>query len=229
MFVADTGVEIYRLSGVELRIPSRVLSPRMRIAFSSGKYEALEARYLSRILKDGDRLLELGGGVGFISALAGKTKRIDACCVVEANPELCSIIEETHRINGLTVDVRNGAAFAEFGVEKETSFYLRDNFWGSSLSSTGGFRAEVKIPKLDFQHLIDTFKPSIIICDIEGGEVDLFPGIDLSTVDRVYFELHKSMTGQKAIGRLFRSLIAQGLIYDTDSSVGSVVLFSREI
>ncbi|MFV1878767.1 hypothetical protein [Nioella sp.] len=226
--MSDTEYSYFELKGVSIRIPQEILSERMREAFESGKYESLEARYMHRILKPGDRLLELGGGVGFISALAGKTVELEACTVVEANPLLCEVITETHRRNGFSFRVLN--AVAGPAGEDQTSgipFYLRENFWGSSLDGTRSYRSVTNVARLDLQKLIEEFQPTIIICDIEGAEVDLVSEIDFSTVDRLYFEVHKAETGIKGVYSLFGSLLSQGFSYDPDNSVGAVVLFSK--
>jgi FkbM family methyltransferase len=226
--MSGTEYSYFELKGVSIRIPQEILSKRMHEAFDSGKYEALEARYMHRILKPGDRLLELGGGVGFISALAGKTVELEACIVVEANPVLCEVITETHRRNGLNFRVLNAVACTA-GDARTSSipFYLRENFWGSSLDGTRSYRSVMNVARLDLQKLIEEFQPTIIICDIEGAEVDLVSGIDFSSVDRLYFEVHKAETGLKGIHSLFRNLLLQGFSYDPDNSVGAVILFSK--
>ncbi|KIT14251.1 hypothetical protein jaqu_40450 [Jannaschia aquimarina] len=226
--MSDPDAGRFALRGVKLSIPRALLSERMLEAFQSGKYEALEARYLHCFLRDGDRLLELGGGVGYLSALAGKTVNLDACCVVEANPVLCETIRDTHRRNGFDYEVINALACPPSDDDAETAaFYLRKNFWGSSLDGSAAYEKKIEIAKLDLQKLIDRFAPTVIICDIEGAEVDLVPATDFRGVERLYFELHKSQTGKEGIARLFKALHAQGFGYDPDNSVGAVVLFER--
>lgn len=223
------GEERFVINDVTLAVASEILSPKMRSVLESGKYEALEARHIPKIMKKGDRLLELGGGVGYISSLASKAAPLADVLVIEADPRLCGVISENHRLNGVSGAVKNGVAAPPSVAQTQdrVSFYLRENFWGSSLSSDGKFVEELRVPCLDFQRLVDDFRPSIVICDIEGGETDLFPAIDLSSVDRIYLELHKSQTGLVEIRKLFNALGAQGFSYDPDYSVGAVVLFSR--
>lgn len=226
--MSDTKFSYFELKGISIRLPQEILSDRMREAFESGKYESLEARYMHRILKPGDRLLELGGGVGFLSALAGKTVELGACTVVEANPLLCEVITETHRRNGLNFRVLNSVACpAREDQSSSVPFYLRENFWGSSLDGSRKYRSVTNVARLDLQKLIDEFQPTIIICDIEGAEVDLVSEIDFSTVDRLYFEIHKAASGIKGIHSLFLNLLMQGFSYDPDNSVGAVVLFTK--
>jgi FkbM family methyltransferase len=221
---------VFHLHGVEISLPQSILSAKMREVFANEKYEGLEARYIERVVRDGDRLLELGGGVGFISTLASKKKALEACLIIEANPDLRDIILDTHQRNGSTATVITGVACPpDSTIDAPISFYLRENFWGSSLNSQSKYVRKVDVPRIDLQNLLREYRPTVVICDIEGGEVDLFPNIDMTGVDRIYFELHKTMTGLSKISRLFTALMSQGLFYDPDASVGAVVLFSRQV
>ena len=68
---------------------------------------------------------------------------------------------------------------------------------------------------------------NLIICDVEGAETTLFEDADLTTVDRIFVELHDHVTGLRSVGGLFERMAAHGFVYDPRHSVGSVVLFRK--
>ncbi len=223
------------VQGVQLGLLDVLLTPALIKAFQTGKYENLEARQLPRFLREGERVLELGGGVGFISTLASKAARLEACTVVEANPDLISVIETTHLENGVIASVRNAAALSKRGrgalsvsASNEAAFYRRTKFWGSSLGATPENKSVASVPVLDFQSLVGETKPTFIIADIEGGERDLFVDIDPEGVRHVFLEVHKSVIGLKGIADVAAALGCQVLYYDLEFSVGAVIMFSRD-
>lgn len=217
-----------------MRIGEEWLSPRLLQSFERGGYEHAEAKQLPKILKDGDRLLELGGGVGFISSLASKVAKLEACTIIEANPDLISVIRETHSLNGVSANVMNAVAASrrgriELAVSKEGNapFYRRENFWGSSLNGSWRYQDVVNVTVIDFQDLLDEARPSVIVCDIEGGERTLFDRADLASVRHILMEVHKSEIGLRGINGIIQTLASEGLYLDPDGVSGAILLFTR--
>jgi hypothetical protein len=63
---ADIGMIIH---GIRLPITAQDVSPIIWHALESGKYEAKEARQVQRLLRSGDRVLELGSGIGVVTVV----------------------------------------------------------------------------------------------------------------------------------------------------------------
>jgi hypothetical protein len=70
-------------------------------------------------------------------------------------------------------------------------------------------------------------KPTVIVCDIEGAELGLFAGVDLSSVDRMMIETHQSALKGNGMRQLFNEMHEGGFHYDEMHSKGSVVLFKK--
>lgn len=215
--------------GIILSLDENVISPDMIKTITEGKYEVGEAKNIERIISEGEIILELGAGIGFISALVAKnpfTKRIVS---YEANPKLLPTIEETLTVNTdperKNWEVRN--AILQNGT-KETfaSFYVHRNFWASSLLPLENPEAIEQVPIHNFNAVLADIAPTMIICDIEGGELDLFINADLSSVKRVYMELHQKRIGRRGMIRVFNAMHARNFHYDQNHSHGSVVLFT---
>jgi FkbM family methyltransferase len=179
------------------------------------------------MIEPGERILEIGGGIGFTSTLCAKNPNTEAIRVFEANPSLISYIREVHALNTVhNADIVN-AVLTNGTAPATLDFYLREQFWASSLSpQPGGYTSSVPVATRNFSREIQDFRPSLIICDIEGGEVDLFRNADLTGVKRVFMEVHPRVVGKRGLKSLFDAFSARNFYYEPQFSNGAVVMFS---
>jgi FkbM family methyltransferase len=215
------------INGVELAIEPSVMSPEMIEVIESGKYESTEAREIARIVQPGERIVELGGGIGFIAITALKTGKVARLASYEANPKLIPLIERNARLNRLSFDVINAVVDArEDGGT--VPFYLRQDFWASSLSpGPWGYQEEVAVPRVSFDAVRERWRPTMLIVDIEGAEEALFRGIALTGIRKIYVELHQNVIGRVGMKNVFDFFSSRDFHYDQHHSRGSVVLFSH--
>jgi FkbM family methyltransferase len=214
--------------GITIPLDETILSPTLRQSIVAGKYEHKEAAELNRIIDPHERIMEIGGGIGFISALSSRNPNCEAVRVYEANPTLIPFILQVHSINDIRdVEVQNAVLLNSTSSET-VEFYQREDFWASSLSPKPfGYKSLVNVPARSFSAELEQFRPTLIICDIEGGELDLFLNANLTGVRKVYLEIHQKVLGRKGIKALFDAFSARNFHYDQWHSSGSVVLFSH--
>ena len=226
---APTGEEGLRVNGVRINPDNPALSPSMRARICSANYEVHEARCVTTLVEPEEIVLELGGGIGYISSLVWNTGRASQIVVVEANPDTIPVIQETHTLNNVKALVLNGVAMPDCGKESFIPFYVRSDFWASSLyPEPWGYSREVSVPCLDFKALLATHQPSLLICDIEGGEANLLGSIPcMPSVQKIVLELHQDVTGAEGIRDIFLNLSKQGFAYDPLLSQRGVVVFRR--
>jgi FkbM family methyltransferase len=221
--------EILTVAGVRIPFAPSIITPLTEAPLRAGQYESGECQALRQVLRPGDRVLELGGGIGFLSAYAALTPGMECVVTVEANPRLIPMIHETHRLNGLSnIRVIEGAVTADRGAEVD--FYLRRHFWGSSLDpNLRAYARAVKRPRIAIAPLLEEVKPSVLICDIEGGEDGLFDDADLSPVRDMVIELHPAAYGKDGAARILAALAAHGLepVKSSESRSGGVLVLSR--
>lgn len=217
--------EVIVTSGIKVPFVPAIITPKIERPMRKNRYEGGECAALRRILRAGDRVLELGAGVGLLSTVAGLVPGIGSVTTVEANPDLIPLIRETHRLNGVaTVDLRNGVATAEPGAEID--FYLRADFWASSMEpDSRAYVRKVRLRRYDLPALIAELNPTVIVSDIEGGELGLFDAADLSGVRAMVVEFHPKVYGQPALDRIIAILAAKGLPLSPDNKEGSSVQF----
>ena len=85
----------------------------------------------------------------------------------------------------------------------------------------------VKINVDDFNRVLVDLKPSMIVCDIEGGELELFKKATLTGVKKVYIETHQRQLGRRGMKSLFERFHELDFHYDQHHSKAGVVLFSH--
>lgn len=206
------------------------MSEKMISVLRAKTYERAEAKQINRIIQDGEVVLEIGAGIGFISALVAKHPMVERIVSYEANPLLIDVISETLKRNAEAVlpkwEVRN-AVLKNGSVRGEVDFYVHRDFWASSLTPIANPARIEKVPVESFNSLVRELRPTLIICDIEGGELELFRNSDLTDVRKVYVETHQKKIGRRGMKELFEIFHARGFHYDQHHSEGSVVLFSH--
>lgn len=204
-----------------------VITPTIRAAILAGRFEAEEASQIAAIVRPGDRVLEIGAGIGFISTLLARERRVARVIAVEANPHLLAYMARLHGVNRVRKVRRLNAVLTNAAATSAT-FYLRGDFWMGSLSpAPNPYLATVEVPTLSLDRLLRDEAINLVVCDVEGAEDGLFDGADLSCVDRIYLETHDHVTGLSGVRRLFATMAEQGFVYDPRHSLGSVVLFQR--
>lgn len=214
--------------GVRFPDDERFISPRVRESIVAGRYESKEANQVEKLLKENDRVLEIGSGLGFISTIAARDDRTASVLCYEADPRLIPYIKSVHELNGITKATVKNAALTSDLSQKELTFYVRRDFWGSSFSKNSGeYDSTAIVPTQSFNEVVQDFRPTFIVCDIEGAELDLFFNSSLYGVTRVLMEIHSRVLGRTGVKRLFDAMSARDFHYDEFHSSGSVVLFSH--
>ncbi len=205
-----------------------VITPAIREAMLAGRFEAAEARQIPAIVDPGDRVVEIGAGIGFISTLLSRVPGVASVLAVEANPNLIAYMERLHALNGADRVRRMNAVLDNEPAPGEATFYLRQDFWmGSLMAGPNPYVDSVRVPTRNFSALLREERATLVVCDIEGAETCLFDGADLGEVTRVFLEVHDHVTGLTGVGAVFAALAARGFVYDPLHSAGSVVLFRR--
>ena len=221
------GQPVLETEGVLIPFNPAVITPAIEAAITRDRFEAEEAAELPNIVDYGDRILEIGAGIGFISAILDKNPKVNRIIAYEANPNLLPFMEELHDLNGVTKVERRNAVLSN-DADAHKTFYLREDFWmGSLAEGPNPYHDTVEVPTHSLNDTLREEDISLIVCDIEGAESFLFNDVDLASVTRVYLELHDHVTGLAGVLSLFDAMAARGFAYDPRHSSKSIVLFRR--
>jgi FkbM family methyltransferase len=209
-------------------IPAIMTAP-VKKGIETGSYEFSEATAALKYLVEEDRVLELGGGLGFMSTVTRFCK-LDSYTVIEADPRLIPIIKETHKINSVeNVVVENCIATSCPDSLKKgyCMLQLGFQFWGSTIKNRKYNGEFVKISAIPLADFLENLKPTALIIDIEGGEIDLFINIDISTVNLIIMEVHPDVIGNDGILSIINELSDQGLSVVEKLHRDVVLIFKR--
>lgn len=230
---APTNVLTHKRFGIRFKYNPEIMLPRVIDSIEAGRYEAREATAISKYVEPGWNVLELGGGLGFVSTYVKQRLNPGKCHVVEADPRLIPVIAETHKLNGVTgVQVHNCIASSDAALVKAgtVDFRLGAHFWASSVKNVDRAAKEdvVKVPVKSFQSLINECKPQALVIDIEGGEIDLFSQIKMPTVNSIIMEIHPKVTGVEAIRKMYGDLEKLGFKSENYEVETDVAVFVRQ-
>ncbi|HET9058235.1 MAG TPA: FkbM family methyltransferase [Chitinophagaceae bacterium] len=201
------------IAGIHLPIKLKFGYSVLRF-IDNGTYEISEAQIVLSKLQQGDTVLELGSGIGFISALCAKQIGSTSIHTYEANPLLMPLIKKLYLKNKVSPYFSNALLTADEGG----FFVSGKNFLASTQKESTETRYDrVKVPVLNLNRVIYNIKPTYLIMDIEGSEYDVFKIIDFQTIQKVQFELHERLLDKAKVDFIFTKLQEEGFKPDSIS------------
>lgn len=205
--------------------------PQVSAAMRGGWYETHERELAAKFLRPRDRVLELGTAVGVVAMTAAKVVGASNVRTYDANPAIVADAQANFERNGLgEIDARFGyLANRRKFAPGEIEFGVAEEFWASRRppGKGGVFARRVAAPLRCLEDEIDEFSANVLICDIEGGEVELLRGADLTPLRLLILETHYWAQGEPAIDALVRDLILAGFCLHLEASLRSVLLLRR--
>ena len=179
-------------------------------------------------MRNGDVVLELGGGLGYLSAYLRSMTNIGRYILYEANPDLIPYIGDVHRINQAKgIEVRHGVVVPNPSSDS-VPFFVRTDVWASSLNeSDGAVVRVVQVPTVSWRSILDELKPSAAIVDIEGGELELLEADEFGSIQRLIVEAHPALYGIPGMKRLFDALARHGFVYAEKGTGENVLALER--
>lgn len=172
------------------------------------KYESGEITIIKKTLKKDDRVLELGTGLGFISAFCAKNIGSANVFTFEANSYLKQSISDLYIRN----HVNPALKFNILGKENKIIFFYvnKNSLLASGLQRTSVRAQRIEAKQENLNEKIKDIKPTYLIMDIEGGEYDIIKEIEFQTIHKVQFELHPDVLDKKKVSDIFLKLESSG-------------------
>jgi FkbM family methyltransferase len=211
------------IAGVRIRLGPH-LSPHILEAIDIGEYERSELEVLRATLRPDDVVMELGTGIGVVAAYAARAIGSDRVFTYEANPALEPYIRNTFALNG----VAPGLAMCLLGrSEGMAPFHVHPDFWGSSTIDRGPEARLVTVPTRALVEELRRVRPTFLVVDIEGGELDLCELLELGGVRKVLIEVHEWAIGREGLATVERTFAGAGLHRDPALSSERVWFLKR--
>jgi FkbM family methyltransferase len=208
-----------------VRLPlGEQVPPGLRRRILAGRYERGESRAVLLHLEPDDVVLELGGGLGYLAALCALRVGSERVSTYEANPELLPLLERTLAANGVSPRVEH----AVVGLAEGTStFFVEHHFDSSSVIRRSVEGRPVAVPQVDIRRVIEEVRPTFLIMDVEGAELDLVPAIPWGGIRKLLLEVHPALVGEVAVRRILDVLDGAGFVEQRWSSTTRKKLFRR--
>lgn len=204
---------------VNVFAPKSIVPYQVRASLFWGFHEAQERRFVRSYLPADTDVIELGAGLGAVSALISQQIGADRRLIsVEANPKLVALIQKTVSESGAqNFSVVNAAI--DYSGARKTALDISDDVVSSQIGKRArGKRLEVPTIRLD--EILRRFSVGeyALVCDIEGAEWDMFSH-DSSSLDRcrlMIIEAHSAgdptLGVSRFAGNMFRLLASRGAV-----------------
>lgn len=219
---------VITINGIKIIARAPEISSGITRSLYKERYERHEIGNLAKILQPGDRLLDMGAGIGLTALNAAMKIGAENVIANEANPHLIKLMQRNFALNGKPIKIEHAVLSSKNENAETVPFYLSRNFWSSSLTQTGSARQAVEVPLRNIGSILKQNKISVINADIEGAEVAIFGNMqDFHAVRHILVETHIRYAGLNEVNRMIRNLMDHGFNLDLSRSHGERVLFSR--
>lgn len=198
--VVEFRKNVVHIEGSKFKVDVPSITRDQKANFLFDRYERPERVALRQYLNRSLPVIEFGGNIGVVSCIVNKRlTRPQNHVVVEANPELIPFLERNRRINNCQFRIDNSAV--RYGTS-DLTFHINENILASSAQMKRG--RSVTVPTVTLGALLDLhgFQTCTLICDIEGGEIDLITyeqDVLKNRVSTIFLEVHPKITGRNAI------------------------------
>lgn len=179
--------------------PSPFLTKKLVHRINIGRYEHPERKLSDKLVRPGDRVIEMGAGLGFVGAYIAKQKAGVTLNSFEANPELIPYIKALYKMNKIEdrATVHNAILAPDADRIESIQFHVNEAYQSSSVFEREGVEQEtIDVAAEDWSRVRDSLSPDCLIIDIEGGELNFFKGAELDGVRAMIVEFHPKHYGQ---------------------------------
>jgi FkbM family methyltransferase len=201
--VTDDTIE---LAGIVIPLGDH-LTPAIREELETQEYEQAELAALRAVLTSDDIVMEIGTGLGFLSAWCARVVGSNRVFTFEANPALERPIRRLYELNHVSPHLEICVLAESAG---SAVLYPQREFWGSSLVPGKGTSAGISVPARPFEEARVATQPTLLIVDIEGGELELMGHARFDGVNHVLIELHPDVIGEEGCETVVVALVEAG-------------------
>lgn len=213
----------FKIDGIYLEVPDSLLTLPLRRALAEGRYEGNEARALVKHVRPGDRVLDIGAGVGYLACLAARVTGAEHVAGVEANPALIPVARANlNRNDALAARLTEAAVVPDDHTGGTVRFRPGKGFWDGRIEPEGG----MEVATVSLSAILAAHRPDVVVMDIEGGEAAL-AGHDWPGVRLVVVELHVGRYGPETVRRIMTGFFDRGFGYCPWGSRAETLVFER--
>jgi FkbM family methyltransferase len=214
---------VISIEGVRLRL-GRHISPRVERALTKGAYEREELRLLDALLEPDDIVVDIGTGLGLVSAYCARQIGSERVFAFEADPDLEPCIRETYELNQVTPTLDMCAVNAQAG---RVTVQRNLHSVASSVVRRRVGTTPTEVPGKALNYVLEKLSPTLLIIEAEAADPNLFDEAELSGVRTIVLELHDLVLGTLGTDQVRSSLTAAGFAQDPGLSSPEHLVFRR--
>jgi FkbM family methyltransferase len=224
--------EVVPIGNVSVFLPPEEYGPTLTGSISEGTYENKERGIISKLLKPSDRVLEIGTAIGVVSMTAAKIVGQEAVRTFDASARIVADARRNFDYNGLS-GIRSDVRMLVNRLRRPSTparldFHIARDFWASRAQNAKADIVEtVQVETGCLEDEIALHKATVLVCDIEGGEIDLLIGADLRTIRLIVLETHPHMVGKEPTDRMIRYLVGEGFSVNFFESGKGIAVLER--
>lgn len=230
--MSDKPEPVAHFAGVD--IPSSpFLNPKRIERINAGRYEGQEIAGAQHLVQPGDKVMEMGAGLGIVGAVSIASKKGAKLLSFEANPALIPHIRSLYALNRMKsrAEVRNQVLISSPDRPGSVPFAVHNSYLGSSLTGDPDRALEmVDVETADFNTVAQKFQPDVMLMDIEGGELELLQHADLKALTALrglVIEFHPDQYGVGGMKQTKNLLRGAGFARIDDLSTRTVWIATR--
>jgi len=193
---------------LDIRPEAGLLGPDLAWSIVRQNYEKAEVLLVEKVGKKGDRVLEIGGGIGAVSSVIGKLVGPNGdLLVIEPNSQAISRAKRNLELNCIEARILHGA----FSANRSLAFSSGQNVLSGRTTASLEGGCDLPLYSLEDIILSEDFTPDLIVCDAEGAEYELLASDLLESVrPRIVVEIHPDIMGPDRHQWLLRRLHCLG-------------------
>ena len=225
-----TEVRTFSIYDLTISVDEDLLTPMIERGLTKGWYERDEVDIARLKLVPGDRVIEMGSGLGVATLAMARIVGSENVRAFEANPRLVALGAQNAAGNGLGPEFENKVLFprALAPASSMCSFHIADEFWASSVvPHKTSLPRTIEVPVGVLEDEIARLNANVLVMDIEGMEVEILETADLSNIEKMVFEIHYENRGKERTDNAVWQLVSRGYAIDLKLSSRGVLYLER--
>ncbi|WP_413867543.1 FkbM family methyltransferase [Albidovulum sp.] len=204
-----SGRQTTEIDGFTVSCDPAVVPRSVSTALIKGSYEAPERQLVRDAIRPGDRVVEIGTGVGVVSLLCNRLAGPGNVLSFEANAALEPVIRQNFGLNGMTPRLRLKAVTTDGAPIR---FFRNANVVSSSIHDRGLDAEVVGVESEPIDRVLAEERASVLVIDVEGAEIGLLACEGVARLREIIVETHSHIVGESATEAMIANLMSRGFV-----------------